>query len=251
MTKTLTTSPASSGPLTVAVRATDLDLQVIADGSVKNPVAELSGPEKLLDQVRADRSGNTWTLTWPKSAGGGGRSTIVVGNGTVMTSSFGRNNRVTVNGVDITNLINEQQGADGGPLRAVIRVPAGSALDAELSSGAIETRGRFAAVSTQTQSADLFCDGPFGQLQASSQSGDVTAEDTGPVSASTMSGDVNLNGARGTVTASAMSGDVRVHALESVMVNASTMSGDVRVTAAPGARPQVSGRSMSGRVRTP
>jgi hypothetical protein len=29
------------------------------------------------------------------------------------------------------------------------------------------------------------------------------------------------------------------------------MSGDIRVTAAPGIRPQVSGRSMSGRVRTP
>lgn len=251
MTKTLTTSPASSGPLTVAVRATGLDLQVIADNSVKNPVAELSGPEKILDQVRADRSGNTWTLTWPKSAGGGGRSTVVVGNGTVMTSSFGRNNRVTVNGVDITNLINEQQGADGGPLRAVIRVPSGSALDAELSSGEITTSGGLNSVSTRTQSADLSCNGMVAQLQASSQSGDVTAEHSGIASVSTMSGDVNLNGARGTVTASAMSGDIRVHALESVMVNASTMSGDVRVTAAPGARPHVSGRSMSGHVRTP
>lgn len=250
VTKTLTTSPAEH--LTVAIRADFLTLEVIASDDVTQPAAEVSGPEKVLDAIRAERTGSTWSLTWPKGAGGGGVTTIIGGDsyGSMVFSAGRVSGRVIVSGVDVTALVNGAGGA-AEPLRAVVRVPSGSVLDADVGSGDITTRGLLASVRAKTMSADVSCDGETGHLEASTQSGDVTAERVGPVSASTMSGDVSVGGALGAVTASTMSGDVRVHALASVNVNASTMSGDVRVTAAPGVRPQVSGRSMSGRVRTP
>jgi Putative adhesin len=248
VSKTLTTSPAEQ--LTVAIRADFLNLEVIASDDVDRPTAEVSGPEKVLDAIRAERTGSTWSLTWPKGAGGGRGTTIISGDN-YSSMVIGRvSGRVIVNGVDVTALVNEA-GGSAEPLRAVVRVPSGSVLDADLGSGEVATRGPLAAVRAKTMSADVSCDGETGPLEASTQSGDVTAERVGPVSASTMSGDVAVGGALGTVTASTMSGDVRVHALQNVSVNASTMSGDIRVTAAPGVRPQVSGRSMSGRVRTP
>lgn len=249
MTRTLTTSPAEQ--LTVAIRADFLTLEVIA-GDVDRPTAEVSGPEKVLDAIRAERTGGTWSLTWPKGTGGGGVTTIIGGDnyGSMVITGGRISGRVMVNGVDVTALVNEG-GGGAEPLRAVVRIPSGSILDADLGGGVVVTHGPLAGVRAKTQSADVTCGGRLGHLEASTQSGDVTAELVGPVSVSTMSGDVAVGGALGAVTASTMSGDVRIHALQDVSVNASTMSGDVRVTASPGTRPQVSGRSMSGRVRMP
>jgi DUF4097 and DUF4098 domain-containing protein YvlB len=250
LNKTFTTSPGRD--LTVAVKAGYLELEVIA-GDTDRPAAEVSGPEKTVSAVTEHRSGNTWSLTWPADAGSGRGTTIISGGNMMFTSVIGGRiaGRVMVDGVDITDMINKARGGDSGPVRAVLRVPAGTVLDAEVDTGSIVTHGTLAGVRARTMSADVTCEGPVGQIEASTQSGDVKAEDTGAVQAATMSGDIRLSGAAGAVSARTMSGDISVHAADSIRVTADSMSGDVRVTAAPGARPSVSGRSMSGRVRTP
>jgi hypothetical protein len=251
LNKTLTTSPGRD--LTVTVKAGYLELEVIADG-VDRPSVEVSGPEKAVSAITERRSGNTWSLTWPADVGGIGRGTTIISGGNMtFTSVIGGRiaGRVMVDGVDITDMINKARGGDNSPVRAVLRVPVGTMLDAEVDTGRIVTRGTLAGVRARTMSADVTCEGPVRQLEASTQSGDVKAEDTGTVQAATMSGDIRLSRAAGAVSARTMSGDISVYAADSIRVTADSMSGDVRVTAAPGARPSVSGRSMSGRVRTP
>jgi hypothetical protein len=259
-TKRLTAGP---GLQRVAVKADYLTLTILNCAPGEDPGVELGGPEDVTGKVRADRDGGTWSLTWPAGASGGSGG-IFIGNGGTQVNSFtgggvhigsmsGRG-RVVVNGVDVTDYVREQsgQGPGGGELTAVLRVPAGAEVSAEVKAGSVTARGSLAALRAVTQSADVNCQSAvIGSLDASTQSGDVDAGTTGPAMIATMSGDIELTAAGGAVQAQAMSGDVGIHVTESVAVNARSMSGDVRVTKAGGTRPMVTASSMSGRVRQP
>jgi Putative adhesin len=247
----------------VTVKADYLTLTILNCAPGEEPGLEMDGPQDVTGKVRADRDGGTWRLTWPAGSGGGSGG-VFIGNGGTQVNSFtgggvhiGRmsgGGRVVVNGVDVTDYVRQQsgQGAGGGELTAVLRVPAGTEVSAEVNAGSVTARGSFAALRAVTQSADVDCSAAVvGSLDASTQSGDVEAGATGPAMIATMSGDIEVTGARGAVQAQAMSGDVEVHVTESVMVNARSMSGDVRVTKASGTSPTVTASSMSGRVRQP
>jgi Putative adhesin len=238
-----------AGEIGLMIDAEYLELTVEAVPGLARATAELNGPQDVLDRIQETREDGVWSLTWPRDGRRHGGGTTVIQTGGSQTISFGRSGRMTVNGVDITSLIN---GAGGEPLTARFRVPAKSGLIAKVDSGGIRTSGILAGVRATTVSADVTCDGPVGQLQATSKSGDITAEqDTGPVTASSVSGDVEVTAARGVVTAQTVSGDVKVHALESVLVSGTSVSGNVSITAAAGARPIASGNSVSGSVRLP
>jgi hypothetical protein len=259
-TTRLTTGP---GLLRVAVKADYLTLTILNCAPGEEPGVELGGPEDVTGKVRAAREGDAWRLTWPAGAGGGSGD-VFIGNGGMQVNRFGGGSvhvgsvsargRVVVNGVDVTDYVRQQsgQGAGGGELTAVLRVPAGTEVSAEVKAGSVTARGSLAALRAVTQSADVDCSAAvIGSLDASTQSGDVEAGTTGPAMIATMSGDIEVTAARGAVQAQAMSGDVEVHVTESVAVNARSMSGDVRVTKAGGTRPMVTASSMSGRVRQP
>lgn len=251
--RTLTARPADR--LTVAVRAAYLELEVITDPGRDRAVAELTGPEDLLDRVREQITGGTWTLTWPDDPAGAGSGgvTIIQGGMIVTGSNFGNisaGRNIRVNGVDIGDLIARSGAKTPEPLRAVIRVPAGTTVDADVEAGSVMIRGPVAGVMARTRSADVTCSGQTGQISVTTMSGDVDADRIGPGRVKTMSGDVSL-AADGALDIDTMSGDISVHALAAIMVDASSMSGDIRVTAEAGALPAVSARSMSGRVRIP
>lgn len=244
-------SSAPLGEIGLRIQAEYLELTVEAVEGLARATADLSGPQDVLDRIIETHDGNVWSLTWPKDGKGRGSGTVFIQSGGFQSvnMSGGFHGRMTVNGVDITDMVNA---ARGEPLRAKFRVPAKSALMAKVDAGDIRTNGLLAGVRANSVSADVTCDGPVVQLQATTISGDITAEqDTGPVTAQSTSGDVTLAAARGVVQVQTVSGDISVHAIESVMISGTSVSGDVRVTAASGAHPIASGNSVSGRVRLP
>lgn len=260
MSTRLTAGP---GLQQVTVKADYLNLTVLNCGPSDEGGAELGGPEDVTGKVRAAREGSVWHLTWPAGISGGGGS-VFIGNGGCQVSSFAGggsinigsmsgSGRVMVNGVDVTDYVRGQAGQSaGGEVTAVLRVPAGTNVSAEVKSGQVTVRGSFGQFRAVTQSADTdLSAADVAAMEVSSRSGDVEAGATGPAMIATQSGDVTVTAARGAVQAQSMSGDVEVHVTESVAVTAKSMSGDVRVTKAGGTRPLVSASSMSGKVRQP
>jgi DUF4097 and DUF4098 domain-containing protein YvlB len=155
--------------------------------------------------------------------------------------------RVIVNGVDVTAAA---RAAQPEPLRAVVRLPVGSSLDARVTAGNVTTSGPLAHVRAETTSADLEI-ALAGTIEARAISGDIeVGTAVGTARLSSTSGDITVGNARSPVNAHSISGDISVHATQPVTVDANAVSGDVRVTSDPGVRPDVHGHSVSGRVRT-
>ena len=252
-------STRTRGTITLAVSASYLELEVTTDPYATEATAEVTGPDEVLDKIREETRGDTWSLAFPRTPGGHQGGTIIQSSGSMMISGGvsmsggnvyiggGRGRgRVIVNGVDVTDMVNANTPE---PLRAVVTLPAGSSLDVRIESGDIAVRGAISQLSADTTSADIRAEAA-GSLRARSISGDVSCDGvSGPSNVHTVSGDVDLT-AGGNVNAETTSGDIHVHATESVAVDAGSVSGDIRVTADRGVRPDVRGRSVSGRVRT-
>lgn len=270
MSKTLT-APVT-GPLTVAIHADGLDVEVAASNDITTARIELKGPDDLLKEARAEMNGpEQWDVILPEIPGGDG-TTIIQSGGSVHISSgrvsrgsvvighhqsfsgpvimTGGRGRVIVDGVDVTEAVRSGDGAVSSEApRAKLLVPAGSSLDLKTGDGDIVVTGALNSVQAETQSGDISV-ASSKVLNARSMSGNITAEGTSLAHVKTMSGNVNLQGASGATTAKSMSGSITVHALASINVQAESMSGNVNTTSAAGCRPVVDARSMSGRVRT-
>jgi hypothetical protein len=79
-------------------------------------------------------------------------------------------------------------------------------------------------------SADLQVDGPLGEVEVRTASGDVKLEDVVSLAAKTASGDVSVGSIAGRSSAGTVSGDIRIAAIEDELVTRS-VSGDIRVGA--------------------
>ena len=250
------TCPAA-GPVTFVVTAGYLDLDVTVDPAARAATAEMTGPPEVLERATAALNrigGDTWQLSIPQDTrirGAGihinGRNTVVTGGGrgSIFMSGSGR---IVVNGVDVTDIVSAGPPED---LKVRARLPQGSSLIARVDSGNVAARGTLAGFQLDTTSADAEIQAAT-VVQARSVSGDISAGCVqGPAELSAVSGDIEITDARGAVRAGSTSGDIRIPVTQPVHVDARSVSGDVLVSAAPGTRPQVSGRSVSGRVRTP
>jgi Putative adhesin len=245
----------ASGPVTLAVRAGYLELEVITGPEITAASAELSGSDDVTSGARAAMSADAWTLTIPETGPAGpvvitsGRfSTIIHGSITGAGIMIGSGGRIVVNGVDVTAAVS---GGDGGPARLMARLPVGSSLDADVKAGDIRTRGALASVTADALSADLSV-GETARLRAHATSGDIAVHRlAGPANVSATSGDVTIAAAAGDIEVQATSGDIAIHVTAPVAVYANATSGDVRVTADSGITPRVRARSVSGRVVCP
>jgi len=243
-------SNAPLGEIGLKIDAEYLELAVEAVAGLARATAELTGPQEVLDRIQETHDGPTWSLRWPRDGRNRGGGGITIQSGGFQSVSFGsgRAGRTIINGVDVTDLIN---GVKGEPLRATFRVPARSAVQVKVDAGQVHTSGQLAGVIAETVSADVCCKGQVGQLSAMTISGDIEADETGPSTVSSTSGDIELGAAHGVVQAQTVSGDIQVHAVEPVFIHGKSVSGDVRITAAPGVRPIATGKSVSGKVRLP
>lgn len=234
------------GPVTLSVEASFLLLEVAVSPQVGVAEAVITGPPDAISAVRAEMHGrDTWHIAFPATSGGAGMTIINTGGVSNVVMAGGR---IIVNGVDMTNAGRARGSAE--PLRAMVRLPVGSSLDAQVQAGQITVQGPLATLEADTASADVEAQA-VGSLRASTASGDVAASlVVGGASTRTASGDIRLV-TRGPVEADTASGDISVHAERPVRVRAQSASGDVRVTADRGVCPDVRARSVTGRVRTP
>lgn len=242
-----------SGPVTFAVSADMLWLEVGTDPRITTATAEVTGPPEVTSAVRESMSGSTWSLAWPRTGrsggitiGGGNYGATVISGGSYQNIMMG-GGRIVVNGVDVTSAVSAAQPE---PLRAVVRLPVGSSIEVRITAGSVTANGPLAHVRAETTSADLEI-ATVGTIEARSISGDIeVGMAVGTARLSSTSGDITVGDARSPVNAHSISGDISVHATQAITVDANAVSGDVRVTSDPGVRPDVHGHSVSGRVRT-
>jgi hypothetical protein len=246
-------------------------LEVRATPGITRMTAQLHGPQKILDKVRAELVADIWTITWPDEDPGssgtmiqsdgdvfisnsGGAQTFYSGSGrsTVNFGSVSAGRRIVIDGVDMTDVVNQRRAEQGiEPCRAVITVPEGSELTATTRAGNIIVSGLMAAVEATTLSGDIIIEHQAGRLVARSTSGDVLAcSVTRQLQILTVSGDVKVEDMRCNASLSSVNGDITAVATAGVSVQASTVSGDIRITSAGETPALVSASSVSGLVRT-
>jgi DUF4097 and DUF4098 domain-containing protein YvlB len=117
-------------------------------------------------------------------------------------------------------------------VRIGVQLPPGLAVQVRCVSGDIHSHDVTGQQTLESTSGDVDIDSPNGAVAVTSTSGDVTGEDLSATLIRTVSGDVEIRGARGPLDTHTTSGDVNVHgAQDSIRVG--TVSGDVTVHEAP------------------
>lgn len=154
-------------------------------------------------------------------------------------------------------------------LRVRVTVPTGSRLNARVASAELRCDGEFGQARLDTASGDVYlrtCTGDLkvgsasgdllvdrvdGDAALRSASGDITVGAAGrDVNAGTASGDVQIGDAAGSVRARTASGDVRVGGARHGGVEVDTASGDAQVGVVPGTRVWLDLSSLSGATRS-
>jgi Putative adhesin len=131
-------------------------------------------------------------------------------------------------------------------LRATIRAPHGSRLDAESASADVTVVGRLAEARIETASGDVSVGDVGGPASLKTVSGDIEAGAVaGEARSATVSGDVELRSVEGEATLTSVSGDLRVGWAGSSL-RAKTVSGDVLLDAVT--RGEVKLQSVSGDI---
>ncbi|MCA2227391.1 DUF4097 family beta strand repeat-containing protein [Nonomuraea aurantiaca] len=245
----------------------EIDLSTPApDGS---PAARAVADATLTAEVRKI------TVRVPTPDGG---TTIVSRGGRMVVQNFGHVSAgTTITGITISGdgSVHIGGGVNATPgVRAVVRLPRGSALAVHTKTGEVTTSGELEWTQFASVSGSLRIDA-CGKLSASSTSGDVSADyadeaevrtvsgdirlgRTDSATAGSTSGDISIGDFGGSARLRTISGDITVHATEPGHVTANSTSGDIRVTApaelaaATGENAlTVDARSVSGDVRTP
>lgn len=174
---------------------------------------------------------------------------IVIGNNTFQTNVFSGNSRgnvvqggnmyvsggrMVVNGVDVTDVVNERSGPGGDPepLSMVARIPPGSSVDVSLVASDVELDGTFDDVRISLQTGEVSVDGSFQTAHVTSVSGDIYLGDVpagAHVTAESISGVVTARSVHGRGNLSSMSGGVAVDFADpEAPLALRSMSGDVR-----------------------
>jgi hypothetical protein len=252
----------ASGIIPVRLRAPrELEASIVV-GSYPNACALFGGSAR--DEVRAGWEDGAWTLTWPEDLQQRGGQGTQYGNNNFQSNNF--QSSVHIGNVHFSAGDSYAGGrhsrshspAPAEPSLLQLFLPSGCSLEAELTSGGLNIlpplseRHGIGSLTVRVMSADLHADCAVAQVVFQSMSGRAhLAGVTGPVQANTASGEVMVEHAMGDVVVSTMSGQADVHAESDIAVVASSMSGSISVTAAPGVRPRVNARTISGRIRKP
>lgn len=157
----------------------------------------------------------------------------------------------------------------GAKLDMLVRLPAGSHVEAHTASADVQCRGRLAALDVNTASGDINADGVDGDVSVASASGNVSLGPVGgDLSAKTASGDIRVDQVGGTsrtasasgdlrlgacggaVSARTASGDIAVQQVERGSVDVTTMSGNVAVGVRRGVNVWLDVSTLSGRTRS-
>jgi hypothetical protein len=196
------------GPIQVDLRTNSGDIIVIASKEITTTRVEIEGDANISTRDNGARLHVT------------ANSIVVSGGGNVVIGGRRYGSGTYVAGDCYTS----------DPVTITAHVPTGS------------------SVSASTQSGEISTEGALANVEAGSQSGRINVALADTADVRSQSGSVTIRSLAGDGRASSMSGDVTVHATTSCHVKVETMSGDVTVTSSPGARPQISARSMSGRT---
>jgi DUF4097 and DUF4098 domain-containing protein YvlB len=132
----------------------------------------------------------------------------------------------------------------------VLRVPEGASIEANAVSADIDISGLDNDKLTATSvSGDVEVQAKSQWISIESVSGDVSfSGETPRISAESVSGDVELSGLSGDVEATTVSGDMELQAGEMDSGKFETVSGDIQISAELSANGKLSAESMSGDV---
>lgn len=242
---------------TVGVFAEDRDTATVTLEPIRPGDREAA---RLVEGATVTSDGVYFSVQVPSGGGASGSGTTVVqrGSGTVFMSGgtvtgsitglvLGAGNVTIVNGQVIsghgTTIV---QGSAG--IRAVVRLPLGSAASIRTQSAEIATNGPLSSVDTETISGDALI-GWADTVSAHTTSGDVHVNVAGQMSARTVSGDVTVRALGGNARVRTVSGDIEAHAVRDCTVTTQSVSGDITVTAEPGVQVETDTRTVSGRTR--
>lgn len=233
-------------------------INIIADPDVVSTELDFSGDQEDLDAISVENRDGTVTIVLPGNAGGftsgnyqaGG--SINISGGSFIGSVVGGNNRVVINGVDVTHL--GEMANLHRPINATIRVPAMSTVYVDLTGNDVETHGPLATANIKTQSGDI---GIYEarSVVARTQSGDITLGAVPPaavVSAQSMSGDITAQNIQGMGNLKSMSGSITAHHVNpDGPLTLDTMSGNINYgIASLEAVNRIHANTMSGRIHT-
>ncbi|MCO1581221.1 DUF4097 family beta strand repeat-containing protein [Crossiella sp. SN42] len=221
---------------------------------------------ELIEGSTAEQHGQSWIITVPTAPGTDHHSVhgnVVVNQvfGTVTSTMIGistsHSGQIIMGSPGDTTV-------SGGPVRAEIRLPQGSSVQADTVTANLSTTGEVDLLRFRSTSGSLSA-AAAAEVHAVTMSGEVTAWQTSTArvktmsgaiqlastkfaSASTMSGAIRLTLAGGRAKADSTSGTVTVHATAPSTVDISTMTGDVRLSAEDGASLRGNTSTVTGRI---
>jgi len=234
----------------LAVTAAVLDLTVTSVLGLTEATVELTGPADVVGGATAIE-GDVWKIGVPAPrqtgsvrsfAGGAVIQARNITNGVIFNGGM-RLGGMTLGGNGVTTVVQD-------PIRAVVRIPKGTGLTADIThAGSVLTRGWLSSIRISGTAVDVDLAGAD-HVDVKSISGDLVLERaTGSARLRSTSGDVAVHCAGATTDAESVSGDITVTAgTEDSRVYATTVSGDVTVTRG-GYRVSTQTSSVSGRVR--
>jgi hypothetical protein len=212
------------GPTIFNVHSVAADLQVVSSpdaGSAWVELTALDGDDNAIQAIRqakfSERGGEVFLELDEGGVAGGRQSNVFQSVGDVSIGVAG--GRIFVNGGSMIN------GVTMGRILIRAILPTGSAVDANSTSGDVETRG-IGQVDARTVSGDITAVGLTKDSNLNTVSGDVTVSAVGwNERGARIASEVALPGEGPRIRASTVSGDVTGYG---VQLRASTVSGEVR-----------------------
>lgn len=230
------------------IRASALEVHIETAEGLTEATIELTGPDETLAEASAGRTATRWILDIPDpepTVVSGNGAVVMTGNiyGSVVMTSSGD---IQVGGGRITNTV-VSPGA-GEPVRARIRVPHGTDLDApRLHTGYVQAHGSYGEVTFTSTNAHLSIDHTV-TLDAETTNGEITCGSASDlVDVSTTNGSV-VTGSAPRTRARATNGDIRVLVFGDHRIRARTTNGDIDITR-NGHDAQISTSTTNGRER--
>lgn len=191
----------------------DIEIDPSLDGQVEVELtAHDEDSQRLVDDARIERSGNTVSIEVPNK-----RSGFSLG------SMFGRSG-----------------------ISCRVRCPEGTSIAASTKSADLQARGTIGSLTMRTASGDVDVNDARGSVNVKSASGDIAVRTVdGGLNVQSASGDVQVGTVRGQVSVQTASGDVQIESADD-RVNATVVSGDLDLGAV--VRGEISAQSVSGDV---
>jgi DUF4097 and DUF4098 domain-containing protein YvlB len=133
-------------------------------------------------------------------------------------------------------------------LKIRVRIPHGSDALLDCTAADMDLRGRLGRLSAKSASGDLLLDGEVEHdATIKTVSGDVRVTRVGgDLRVQSVSGDVRADSVGGSVETKSVSGDVLVRSVREGSVSATSVSGDIEIGVAPGTNLDVDAGSVSG-----